>query len=257
MQGFTRVRLTLATLAALMFTAPAAFAAADGSLVPHPQETPSSIVIGFVGGFVRHDNPHHGPVIFAASLRRAAPQDAYVQVFENRRRNSAYKTIVRLLDRNHDGVLSDNEKAQARIVLYGQSWGASAVVLLARQLNRAGIPVLLTVQVDSVSKLWHNDSVIPANVAAAANFYQPHGLVRGQSKIRASDPEKTQIIGNFRFDYKQTPVKCEDGYSWLDRHMTHSHMQIECDPRVWSQVEDLVLPRIEPQPNSVAAVPQP
>jgi hypothetical protein len=241
-----------------MFAAPSVFAAADGSLIPHAAETPSSIVIGFVGGFVRHDNPHHGPVIFAARLQRTAPQGAYVQVFENRHRHSAYKTIVRLLDRNHDGVLSADEKAQARIVLYGQSWGASAAVLLARQLNRAGIPVLLTVQVDSVSKLfWRNDSVIPANVAAAANFYQPHGLVRGQSEIRAADPEKTRIIGNFRFDYQQTPVKCEDGYSWLDRHMTHSHMEIECDPRVWAQVEDLVLPRIQLSPSAVAAVPQP
>jgi hypothetical protein len=259
MSGFIRVRLPaiiLVASATLMFAAPAALAAADGALV-HAQETPSSIVIGFVGGFVRHDNPHHGPVIFATHLQQTAPQGAYVQVFENRHRNSAYKTIVRLLDRNHDGVLSDDEKAQARIVLYGQSWGAATALLLARQLNRAGIPVLLTVQVDSVSKLWQNDSVIPSNVIAAANFYQPHGLVRGQSKIRAADPEKTQIIGNFRFDYKQTPVKCPAGYSWLDHHMTHSHMQIECDPRVWAQVEDLVLPRIEPQSNSVAAVPQP
>ena len=50
---------------------------------------------------------------------------------------------------------------------------------LARALEKDGIPVLLTVQVDSVAKLGKNDTTIPANVAQAANFYQPHGLVHG------------------------------------------------------------------------------
>ena len=66
----------------------------------------------------------------------------------------AYDTIIRLLDANHDGVLSSEEKARARIILYGHSWGASAAVLLARDLRRQGVPVLLTVQVDSVAKVW-------------------------------------------------------------------------------------------------------
>ncbi len=231
---------------------PGAFASAS---VVHSQETPSSIVIGFVGGFVRHDNPHHGAVIFAQRLQDRAPKGTYVQVFENRRRQAAYNTIISLLDRNHDGILSGEEKAQARIILYGQSWGAAAVVLLARQLNRAGIPVLLTVQVDTVSRMWRDDKTIPPNVAAAANFYQRHGLVRGQPHIVAADPARTQILGNFLFDYKQSPVKCE-GYSWLDRKITPTHMQSECDPRLWAQIEDLVRQRLEPPPTAVAAAPQ-
>lgn len=243
------------SVAILAFSAatltPGAFASAG---VVHSQETPSSIVIGFVGGFVRHDNPHHGPVIFAQRLQERAPSGTYVQVFENRHRQAAYNTIIRLLDRNHDGVLSEEEKAQARIILYGQSWGAAAVLLLARQLNRAGIPVLLTVQVDTISRLWRDDKTIPPNVAAAANFYQRHGLVRGQPHIVAADPARTQIVGNFLFDYKLSPVKCE-GYSWLDRHVTPSHMLSECDPRLWAQVENLVRQRLEPQPTAVAVAP--
>lgn len=263
MQRFTRVRLLIIFLA--MFAVPASFAIAESVAIAHSQETPSTIVVGFVGGFVRHNNPHHGPVQFAHRLQQTASKSVYVQVFENRHRSTAYNTIVRLLDRNRDGILSPDEKAQARIVLYGQSWGATAVVLLARQLNRAGIPVLLTVQVDSVPKLWQNDRIIPENVAAAANFYQPHGLIHGQRKIVAADPTRTQILGNFLFDYQQTPVKCE-GYSWTDRTLVRSHMESECDPHLWSQVEDLVRQRLNPQnldfqsvqtqPSPVAALPQ-
>jgi hypothetical protein len=228
--------------------------AADGAVGVKSRPAPSSIVIGFVGGFVRHDNPHHGPVFLAQRIQRSVPKDTYVQVFENRHRRSAYTKILSLLDRDHDGVLSDAEKAQARIVLFGQSWGASAVVMLARELNRVGIPVLLTVQVDSVAKLWQNDSVIPANVLAAANFYQPHGLLHGRPEITASDPSKTQILGNYRFDYRKTPAAC--GTSWADRFFTPGHMQSECDPHLWGEVEDLVQQRIEPTAGVVATNPE-
>jgi pimeloyl-ACP methyl ester carboxylesterase len=227
--------------------------AADGAAISRPLTTPSYIVVGFVGGFVRHDNPHHGPVQFAQRIQRSVPKDTFVQVFENRHRKTAYQTILRSLDRDHDGVLSEMEKAEARIILFGHSWGASAVVLLARELNRAGIPVLLTVQVDSVAKPWQSDNVIPENVAAAVNFFQPHGFIHGRAHITAADPAKTQILGNYRFDYKKAPVKCVAN-SWFD-HLTPDHMQSECDPRVWTQVEDLVRERMEPQPATVAAIP--
>jgi pimeloyl-ACP methyl ester carboxylesterase len=228
--------------------------AADGAVAARPHSTPSRIVIGFVGGFVRHDNPHQGPVLLARRIRSSVPNDVYVQVFENRRRKSAYKTILALLDRNHDGILSDAEKADARIILFGHSWGGSAVVLLARELNRAGIPVLLTVQVDSVAKLWQHDGIIPENVTAAANFFQPHGFVRGRQLITAADPTKTQILGSYRFDYQKQPVQCE-GTSWFDRTFTRNHVQSACDPHLWSQVEDLIHQRLEPQPDAIAAIP--
>jgi pimeloyl-ACP methyl ester carboxylesterase len=228
--------------------------AAEGGAVVKAEPAPSSIVIGFVGGFVRHNNPHHGPVVFARHLRAVAPKDAYIQVFENRHRKSAYQTILRLLDRDHDGILSADEKSQARIILYGHSWGASAAVMLARELNRSGIPVLLTVQVDSVAKFWQEDGIIPANVSAAVNFYQPHGIIHGRQQITAADPARTQILGNFRTDYKQHPVQCE-GYSWADHFFTSGHMQSECDPQTWSQVEALMSGRFAPEPSAVAALP--
>jgi hypothetical protein len=229
---------------------------AEGSAVSVIPTRPSYILVGFVGGFVRHTNSHHGPVKVAHHLQQGSPKDAYVQVFENRHRKAALKTIVRLLDTNQDGVLSEQEKAYAHIMLFGQSWGASAVVLLARELDRIGVPVMLTVQVDSVPKFWQNDKLIPDNVVAAVNFYQPHGIIHGSPEIKAADESKTLILGNYRFDYHQAPVRCE-GYSWFDKYVTPDHMQSECDPHIWTQVESLMRQRMEEEPQNVAANPAP
>lgn len=252
----------LAVVSVVLATAMPAFSAFGGAITDRHEASSPVIVIGFVGGFVSHDSPNHGPVQLAQRIRRDLPKEAsHVEVFENRRRKEAYKTILRLVDSNHDGVLSGNEKESARIVLFGHSWGASAVVLLARELRRAGIPVLLTVQVDSVAKLWQNDSIIPDNVAEAVNFHQPHGIVHGRAQITAADPSKTHILGNYLVDYKKGPVDCAQN-SWYDRFFTPGHAQSECDPRVWSQIEEMVKqemvkPRAEPEVKAVAIDPQP
>ena len=252
---FARFRIPAAILAALVAASPWLMAA-DGAVSSQAPKPTSLILVGFAGGFVRHDDPNHGPVQLAQKIRPDLPKDASIQVFENRHRRSAYKSILRLLDTNHDGVLSPAEKAQARIILFGHSWGASAVVMLSRELDRAGIPVLLTVQVDSIAKPWQSDKVIPENVAAAANFYQPHGLVHGRAQITAADDSRTLILGNYRFDYQKDPVQCV-GASWFQRVFTPSHMQSQCDPRLWTQVEGLVRQQMEPQSNILAVLPQP
>jgi hypothetical protein len=250
------VGISTTVLAALfvgMFVTVPWLAAADGAVASHAPGAEPYILVGFAGGFVRHDDANHGPVRLAQKIRQGLPTGDSIQVFENRHRKSAYLTILRWLDVNHDGVLSAQEKAQARIILFGHSWGASAVVMLSRELDRAGIPVLLTVQVDSVAKPWQDDGVIPENVAAAANFYQPHGLVHGRAQITAADDSKTQILGNYRFDYQKTPVQCEGG-SWFQRTFSPNHLQSQCDPRLWNQVEELMRQRMEPPATTVAAI---
>ena len=89
------------------------------------------MVIGFVGGLVRHDDIVHSGVQLAQHLRRDYPSDICVEVFENRRRERAHQQILRLLDTNHDGRLSVEEKHSARIVIYGMSWGGAETVMLA------------------------------------------------------------------------------------------------------------------------------
>jgi hypothetical protein len=204
-----------------------------------------SIVIGFVGGFIRHDDLAHSEVQLAARLRKAHPQGVEVDTFENSRGEEARKKILDLLDTNHDGALTKGEKQNARVIIYGHSWGGSEAITLARELEKDGVPVLLTVQVDSVSKLRQNDALIPANVLKAANFYQTNGRLHGRSEIRAADPKRTSIIGNFQFDYEASSYKCQ-GYPWYNRIFSKSHTQIECDPAVWKQAESLIQADLPP-----------
>ena len=203
------------------------------------------IVVGFVGGFVRHDNAVHSPVQLGARIRDGYPSGVHVEVFENRRREQAYQEILKLLDADHDGKLTEEEKRESQIIIYGMSWGGSETVALARELGEQKIPVLLTIQVDSVAKVGQNDAVIPANVAEAANFYQADGLLHGQTEIRAADGASTRIVGNFRFDYGDRTLKCEN-YPWYDRVFMKSHTEIECDPAVWGQVESLIRSKLPP-----------
>jgi hypothetical protein len=203
------------------------------------------VVIGFVGGFVRHDNTVHQEVQLAGRLRKEYPSGVEVRMFENHSGRLAHEEILRLLDTNRDGTLSAAEKLDARVVLYGHSWGASEAVTVARELEKDGVPVRLTVQVDSVSKPGSDDRLIPANVAEAVNFYQSDGLLHGQRKIVAADPLRTRILGNFRSNYKTNPVNC-DGYPWYARIFMKPHIEIEADLRVWNQVESLVRSQLPP-----------
>jgi hypothetical protein len=209
---------------------------------------PPVIVVGFVGGFIRHDNLVHSEVQLAARLRKDYPSGVIVETFESYRGEAARQKIHSLLDTNRDGNLTPAEKQNARIILYGHSWGASEAVTVARELGKDGIPVLLTVQIDSIAKFYQNDAIIPANVAQAANFYQADGFVHGQSAIRAADPTHTKIIGNFKFEYKANAYACNE-YPWYDRIFVKAHTQIECDPEVWKQAEALIrsdLPSLSP-----------
>jgi hypothetical protein len=200
---------------------------------------PHVIVIGFVGGFVRHDDRVHTEVQLVERLREEYASSAFVQTFENHRGEDAHQAVLHLLDANSDGKLSPEEKQNARIIIFGHSWGASETVELARQLEKDEIPVVLTIQVDSVSKRGENDALIPANVSQAVNFYQLDGMLHGQPQIRAANPARTRILGNFRSDYKTKPLTCGQ-YPWWDRLFMKPHIQIECDPAVWSQVESLI-----------------
>jgi hypothetical protein len=193
-----------------------------------------------VGGFVGRENNIHSEVQLVKKLRRTYPSGADVEVFENRHVKQACRRILMLLSADSHGVLSADEKREARIVLYGHSWGGAAVVQLARALQNDGIPVLLTVQVDAISKhCGSNISTIPSNVHEAANLYQTRGLIHGVRTIRAQNPSATRIIGNFRFDYTHSNLRCPN-YPWWDRYLMKAHMQIECDPAVWSKVESLI-----------------
>jgi hypothetical protein len=197
------------------------------------------IVIGFMGGRVGAGNAVHRELMVAQQLQRRYPQAVHAAVFANHDEKAALRAVLAQLDEDKDGCLSAAEKTSARVVIYGHSWGASETVALARKLNDLAIPVLLTVQVDSVQKPNHQDGLIPPNVGEAINFYQTEGLLHGRSHIVAMNPRQTKILGNFQFTYKGQPVDCA-GYPWFARTFMKPHIEIENDPAVWDRIEALI-----------------
>ncbi len=204
-----------------------------------PELPPRLIVIGFMGGRVKGGNLVHKEALLAKDLDEGYPRRIYAKVFANHDAQSALNVVLHLLDENGDGRLSADEKKAARIVIYGHSWGASETVAFARRLNTLTIPVLLTIQVDSVRKPKENDEAIPPNVVQAINFYQTEGLLHGRSLIEAMDPKRTTILGNYESSYKSSPVSCAR-YPWFARTFMKPHIEIENDPSVWGKIAALI-----------------
>jgi hypothetical protein len=213
-----------------------------------------AVIIGFVGGFVRRDDANHPEVQFAVYLRERYPSGVHAEVFANHEGQKALRYVLSLLDTDGGAVLTTMGKERASVIIYGHSWGASQTVTLARELGRRGIPVSLTIQVDSIAKPGQKDSTIPVNVASAINFYQPRGLLHGRSTIVAADPARTQILGNFRMTYEDRRINC-DNYNWFVRVFNKPHHEIENDPRVWDQAASLIDSELSSEmPTTAAAV---
>jgi hypothetical protein len=200
------------------------------------------LVIGFMGGRIHAGNLAHGEARLAQDLDQRYPETVHALTFANHREHEALRTVLELLDTSRDGRLSDSEKNAARIILFGHSWGASEAVHFARELDRRGIPVLLTIQVDSVEKSGENDGFIPSNVREAINFYQTEGLLHGRQVIQAIDPTRTTILGSYKSSYKSNPVSCP-GYGWFARAFMKPHIEIENDHALWDRIEALIVAR--------------
>jgi len=202
---------------------------------PLPLPPGSTLVIGFLGGWERWDDPQRGVRKLAIDLR--GMPGVYAETVSNHRQSLALELIQAAFDSNHNGHLDHEECAGARIILYGQSLGGSAAVHLARKLQSLGIPVLLSVQVDSVG---YHDAVIPVNVAAAANLFQHDGPpIMGRTRISAEDPSRTRILGNFQYRYFFRGVDMSSA-SWARKHLGGAHARMEQDPKVWAQVRRLI-----------------
>jgi hypothetical protein len=230
----------LSGIAALSFPAIALAAPAQTPAIPSPKSAaPTVIVVGFVGGFVRHDDDRHSEVQVVRRLSEEDLPGLHAEVFENRHTDEARRVVFHWLDTDGDGHISAEEKQNARIILFGHSWGGWAAIRLARELDRQGIPVAMTIEVDGINRLSGNDCLIPPNVAAAVNFYQTRGLLHGCRAIRAADPNRTRIVGNYRFAYTSQPSECRS-ISWANRHFFKTHEAMDCDPQVRSQVENQI-----------------
>jgi pimeloyl-ACP methyl ester carboxylesterase len=202
---------------------------------PTPLPPGSTLVIGFLGFYDRWDDDHRG--VRQLVLRLREHPGVYAESLSNHRRATALAFIREALDANRNGRLDPGEISQARIILYGQSWGGAAAIATARDLEQLGIPVLLTAQIDSVGI---HDDVIPANVRAAVNFYQHDPFtIEGRAKIRAADSTQTAILGNYKSSYLFRPMN-QSNASLARRTLGGGHIKMELDPATWGRVEQFI-----------------
>ncbi len=197
-------------------------------------------MVGVLGGFERWNDEHRGVVKVANRLRSLELPGVYIVTIENRRQTVALTAIKKAL--RHAGPEGGFE--QPRVILYGQSLGGAAVIRMARNLQRSGIRVQLTIQIDSVGV---GDGLVPANVDNAVNLFQ-HDLfsLGGRTNIRAEDPIHTRILENSRYSYLFRPYDSlsQVDASWARRTFGGSHAKMELDESVWAHVRALVVAAI-------------
>jgi pimeloyl-ACP methyl ester carboxylesterase len=232
-----RFKLRICTLLVIATCSCASLAQRLSQLTtPTPVAPGSTLVIGFLGGYDRWNDEHRSVRRLVIALRRRP--GLYAESISNHRRGLAVEFIRQALDSNRNKRLDPEEIANAQVILLGQSWGGAAAIDTARDLEKLGIPLLLTVQVDSVGI---HDDVIPPNVLAAVNFFQhdPFTTIHGRRNIRAADPAKTIILGNFEMSYTSRKVDLSNA-SIRRRIFGGSHTKMELDPLVWKGVEQYI-----------------
>jgi len=162
---------------------------------PAQLNTNKVIIIGFVGGLRSPEDINQGVVQIRNRLRDVNCTDLQVSTFSHFHWRKTYTNIFQAIDLDLDGTLSDEELRQSpRIIIIGHSLGGWAVIKLARRLEKASIPIELTVQLDSVGI---GDEMVPSNVKFAINYYQRNQWpIRGEKRIRAENVSSTNIINN-------------------------------------------------------------
>ncbi len=141
------------------------------------------IVIGFMGGNVNASNTVHREALLIESLQQGYPHAIHAAIFANRHGAAALKSILDLLDKDGDGRLSDDEKNNARIVIFGHGvWGC-----IGEQSPAFPDGSMLAIRYSHGSsrlacrRKARTMNEIPPNVHEAVNFYQSEGLLHGRS----------------------------------------------------------------------------
>ncbi len=252
--AFSRVA---AVLVAVLLSAALAGPQAAGAqhtgdfTTPTPLASGSTLILGFLGGGKRSGDENRPAIQLAERLRVLEIPAVYIETTGHDRYVQALKLVEAATRRDAKGRCPVQGCSKIQLLLYGRGEGGATVLRLARELKSLGLPVALTVQVDTAGR---SDGVIPSNVARAANLYDAGAATAGGTRIRAEDPAKTQILANLLFS--------EDG-KWLDlpegvspgrpRHARSA--QFDSDPQVWNRVEDYILE--EMRRAGISGVPAP
>jgi hypothetical protein len=100
-----------------------------------PTPANSYLVIGFMGGVEAWDADKHNVRKVALKLRSLELPNVNVETVENRQWTLALQLIQNALDRNQDGKLDGQERASARVILYGHSLGGADVVKAGAEIK--------------------------------------------------------------------------------------------------------------------------
>ena len=101
---------------------------------------------------MKHDDPIRSEVKLAEHLRTEGPVSVRAQTSEHGPRERAIQAMLTQLGADRSGMLSEDQKRQARNILYSHSRGGSAMVELARKFEKNRILVLLAVQREALRR---------------------------------------------------------------------------------------------------------
>lgn len=85
----------------------------------------ATLTIGFLGGRESWDNDKRGVRKLALKLRAMNRPGVHVETVENTRRPVALSLVRNAFDRDRSGRLDEWERASARVIVYGQSFGGA------------------------------------------------------------------------------------------------------------------------------------
>jgi hypothetical protein len=152
------------------------------------------IYLGFVGALEPAHNKMSGVVQIADLLKGNEFPDVCAESYSPYVWGDGLRWLLTHFP-SHSGIVSADELQNApKVVLVGHSMGGWAMMSVARRLSSRGIPVELTIQIDSVG---FTDYKLPRNVKCAANFHARDPLMPLTTKrLRMEDPNHTKLLAN-------------------------------------------------------------
>ena len=167
-EGISKAKLFYSAVIAFLLSLQIGCAGFRGKQYHHfetqtPLKGDQTLILGFLGGLERWDDESRGVRKLAIKIDALKLSNVHIETLENRKRDLAIRFIRNTFDHDQNGFLDDRERDSVRLILYGHSLGGAAVVETSRELKRMGVPILLTVQIDSVD-LVYDDHLIPSNV---------------------------------------------------------------------------------------------
>jgi hypothetical protein len=150
------------------------------------------VYLGIVGGTEPSNNSHSGVVQIRDILRGPTFPEVCAKSISPYVWWSGFHWILGHFPSHLGRMTGEELEGTPKVILVGHSLGGWAVLSIARNLSRKGIPVELCVQIDSVGI---TDHTVPRNVKAAAIFHANDAMFLLTAKaIKLEDPNQTKLV---------------------------------------------------------------